>query len=293
MKYQLIHRTTYHYDGAVTVSHHLAKLAPRSLPGQYCPWHELAIFPVPVGRGVHLDAYGNTTTYFEVEGKHETLSVTAKSLVEVTAPRATDAAKTPSWEEVRDSCHAEKLTHGSDAGIFRFASPFVPLVEEFAAYAKQDFPPGRPILEGVIAFTERIYREFRFDPRATDISTPVMDVFRRRVGVCQDFAHLMLACLRSIGIPARYVSGYIETAPPPGQARLVGADASHAWVSVFCGDQAGWLDADPTNNLLPHDRHITIAWGRDFSDVSPLRGVTLGAGSQRMEVAVDVIPIEE
>jgi transglutaminase-like putative cysteine protease len=289
MKYQLIHRTTYHYEGAVTVSHHLAKLAPRSLPGQHCPWHELDIRPVPVGRGVHHDAFGNTTTYFEVEGKHETLSVTAKSLVEVTAPPTTDAAKTPAWEDVRDGCHAEKLTHGSDAGIFRFASPFVPLVEEFAAYAKQVFPPCRPILQGVIALTERIYREFRFDPRATDISTPVMEVFRRRAGVCQDFAHLMLACLRSIGIPARYVSGYIETSPPPGQARLIGADASHAWVSVFCGDDAGWLDADPTNNLLPRERHITIAWGRDFSDVSPLRGVTLGAGSQRMEVAVDVI----
>jgi transglutaminase-like putative cysteine protease len=197
---------------------------------------------------------------------------------------------TPPWETVRDACQAEKLTPGSDAGMFRFASAMVPVGPEFAAYARQDFPPGRPVLVGVIALTARIFDEFKFDPRATDVATPVAEVLRKRAGVCQDFAHLMIACLRSLGLPARYVSGYLETAPPPGQKRLVGADASHAWVSVFCGDDAGWVDADPTNNLLPGERHITVAWGRDFADVSPLRGVTLGAGGQRLEVAVDVLP---
>lgn len=293
MKYQLIHRTKYTYEGAVTVSHHLAKLAPRTIPGQRCPWHELEIHPVPVGRGVHLDAYGNSTAYFEIEGKHETLEVTAKSLVEVSARPSADPASTPPWEEVRDSCHAEKLTLGSDAGAFCFSSPMVPLGPDYAAYAKADFPAGRPVLAGVVALTDRVFSEFRFDPRATDVSTPVAQVFKQRAGVCQDFAHLMLACLRSLGLPARYVSGYLETAPPEGQARLVGADASHAWVSVFCGNAAGWVDTDPTNNLLPGDRHITVAWGRDFSDVSPLRGVTLGAGGQRLEVAVDVIPLAD
>jgi transglutaminase-like putative cysteine protease len=293
MKYQLIHRTRYVYDGSVTVSHHLARLAPRTLPGQRCPWHDLDIQPIPIGRGVHVDAFGNTTTYFEVEGRHETLDVTARSFVEITPPPPTDPAKTPPWEVVRDSCRAEKLTPGSDAGMFCFASPMVPLGPEFAAFAKPDLLEGRPVLAAASALAARIFREFRFDARATDVTTPVAEVLRKRAGVCQDFAHLMLSCLRSHGIPARYVSGYLETAPPPGQPRLIGADASHAWVAVFCGDDAGWIDLDPTNNLLPSDRHITVAWGRDFSDVSPLRGVTLGAGGQRLEVAVDVIPIQE
>jgi transglutaminase-like putative cysteine protease len=292
MKYQIIHRTTYQYEGTVTVSHHLAKLAPRSLPGQHCPWHELEIDPIPVGRGVHIDAYGNTTTYFEIEGKHEALVVCAKSLVNVVAPRKIDAEMTPPWETIRDECYAERLTHGSNAGVFRFASPLVPVSDEFLALAHSAFPPNCPILIGVIALTKKIFTEFRFDPRATDVSTPVIEVLKRRAGVCQDFAHLMLACLRSIGLPARYVSGYIETLPPAGQARLVGADASHAWVSVFCGDDAGWIDTDPTNDILAGERHITLAWGRDFSDVSPLRGVTIGAGCQRLQVAVDVIPLE-
>jgi transglutaminase-like putative cysteine protease len=293
MKYQIIHRTRYIYEGSVTVSHHLARLAPRTLPGQRCPWHELEILPVPVGRGVHIDAFGNTAAYFEVEGKHEALEVTARSLVEVMAGGLQTSRKTPAWEAVRDACHGEKLTPGSDAGIFRFASPMVPVGPDFAAYARPDFPPGRPIIEAVTAFTARIFHDFKFDPRATDVTTPVAEVLKKRAGVCQDFAHLMLACLRSLGLPGRYVSGYLETAPPPGQARLQGADASHAWVSVFCGEQAGWVDADPTNNLLPGERHITVAWGRDFSDVSPLRGVTLGAGGQWLEIAVDVIPLEE
>ena len=293
MKYQLTHRTKYTYKGSVTVSHHLARLAPRTLPSQRCPWHELEIHPVPVGRGVHVDSFGNTATYFEVEGKHDALEVIARSLVEVFAVRVQNPSATPSWETVRDACQGEKLTPGSDAGIFRFASPMVPLGPDFAAYARTDFPPGRPVLEGVVALTKRVFTEFRFDPRATNVTTPVAEVFKKRAGVCQDFAHLMLACLRSLGLPARYVSGYLETAPPPGKPRLIGADASHAWISVFCGEAAGWVDTDPTNNILPGERHITVAWGRDFSDVSPLRGVTLGAGGQRLEVAVDVMPVVE
>ncbi len=164
---------------------------------------------------------------------------------------------------------------------------------DFAAYAAGDFPPGRPVLEGVAALNSRIHRDFKFDTRATDVATPVAEVLKKRAGVCQDFAHLMLACLRSLGLPARYVSGYLETKPPPGRQRLIGADASHAWVSAFCGEEAGWIDADPTNDVLPGERHITLAWGRDFSDVSPLRGVTLGAGGQTLRVAVDVIPVED
>jgi transglutaminase-like putative cysteine protease len=293
MRYRLVHRTKYTYEGAVTVSHHLARLAPRTLPGQRCPWHELEIRPEPVGRGVHVDSFGNVTAYFEIEGKHEALEVTARSLVEVFPISRPEPASTVSWERVRDTCQLEKLTPGSEAGAFRFGSPMVPLGREYADYATPEFPAGRPILEAVLGLTNRIFKDFKFDPRATDVTTPVGDVLKKRAGVCQDFAHLMLACLRSLGLPARYVSGYLETAPPPGKARLTGADASHAWVSVFCGESAGWIDTDPTNNLLPGERHITVAWGRDFSDVSPLRGVTLGAGGQRLAVAVDVIPEEE
>ncbi|MEX1116556.1 MAG: transglutaminase family protein [Akkermansiaceae bacterium] len=293
MRYKLIHRTKYTYEGAVTVSHHMARLAPRTLPGQRCPWHELEIHPVPVGRGVHLDSYGNVTQYFEIEGKHGVLEVISRSLVEVLPTFHPDARGTPPWEVVRDACQLEKLTPGSEAGAFRFASPLVPLGEDFANYARTEFSPGRPVLEAVLGLTQRIFRDFKFDPRATEVSTPVSDVLKKRAGVCQDFAHLMLACIRSLGLPGRYVSGYLETAPPPGKIRLTGADASHAWVSVFCGEAAGWIDTDPTNNLLPGERHITVAWGRDFSDVSPLRGVTLGAGGQRLAVAVDVIPVDE
>jgi transglutaminase-like putative cysteine protease len=293
VKYQLVHRTKYTYEGSVTVSHHIARLTPRALPGQSCPWHGLEILPVPVVRGVHFDSFGNLATYFEVEGRHEMLEVIARSFVDVSAAKVPDPSSTSCWESVRDACQGERLTPGSDAGGFRFASPMVPVGSDYAAFARQDFPPGRPVLEGVVDLTKRIFAGFKFDPRATIVTTPVAEVFRKRAGVCQDFAHLMLACLRSLGLPARYVSGYLETAPPPGKPRLVGADASHAWVSVFCGDQAGWVDADPTNNLLPGERHITVAWGRDFSDVSPLRGVTLGAGGQRLEVSVDVMPVDD
>ena len=177
-------------------------------------------------------------------------------------------------------------------GVLCFASPLIPVDSVFAAYAKPSFPPGRPILEGVKDLNRRIFKDFAFDPTATDFATPVAKVLQQRRGVCQDFAQVMIACFRSLGLPARYVSGYLETLPPPGQPKLVGADASHAWVSVYCGDEVGWTDADPTNNVLPGSRHITLAWGRDFGDVSPLRGITIGAGEQVLQVSVDVLPVE-
>lgn len=291
VRYHVIHRTRYVYEGAVTVSHHLARLAPRFLPGQRCPWHVLEITPEPVGRSVHNDVYGNKTAYFECEGAHGVLEVTARSLVEVFPTPLPDASATPPWESVKLAVSGDRLNPSTEAGAFRFSSPMVPLGEEFADYARTDFTPGRPILEAANAFMGRIYTEFHFNPAATDVATPVSEVLQKKAGVCQDFAHLMLACLRSLGLPARYVSGYLETLPPPGKERMVGADASHAWVSVFCGEETGWVDADPTNNVLPSDRHITVAWGRDFSDVSPLRGVTLGAGGQSLTVEVDVEPV--
>jgi transglutaminase-like putative cysteine protease len=292
MRYRVTHRSSYQYASPVTVSHHLAHLAPRALPTQLCPWHRLEISPVPVARSTFADTHGNLTTYFEIEGAHDSLDVISTSFVEVRPSLARDPESTPPWDDITRACDAEKLNADAAAGEFRFASPMVPPGRAFADYARPSFPAGKPVLACVSDFISRIHAEFRFDTRATDVATPVAEVLANRAGVCQDFAHLALACLRSLGLPARYVSGYLETLPPPGQAKLVGADASHAWIAVYCGSEAGWIDADPTNNLLPGSRHVTVAWGRDFSDVSPLRGVTIGAGDQSLEVSVDVTPID-
>lgn len=290
MRYNIIHRTTYTYESPVTVGHYTARLEPRALPFQECPWHELTIRPEPGQRAERSDYHGNTCVYFEIEGAHQKLEVIARSLVEVERAEPFDSSVTPPWEEVRDACRADIFTPSSMAGELAFPSPQVPVGAPFADYARVSFPAHRPVLEAVRDLNRRIFEDFIFDPSATDIATPVDKVLKEKRGVCQDFAHVMIACLRSMGLPARYVSGYLETLPPPGQVKLVGADASHAWVSVFCGEAFGWMDLDPTNNVLPSDRHITVAWGRDFSDVSPLRGVTIGAGEQRLQVAVDVLP---
>jgi transglutaminase-like putative cysteine protease len=290
MRYNIIHRTTYSYESPVTVCHHLARLEPRKLPFQECPWHEITVRPEPVQRSKRTDYFGNSAVYFEIEGAHQKLEVIARSLVQMKPGEVIDAAATPGWESIRAAARADEWTAASLAGELVFASPLVPVGQAFAEYARVSFPAQRPILEGVCDLNRRIHRDFTFDPKATDVTTPVERVLYQRRGVCQDFAQVMIACLRSLGLPARYVSGYLETAPPPGVERLIGADASHAWVSVFCGESFGWIDADPTNDVLPSCRHITVAWGRDFSDVSPLRGVTLGAGEQKLQVAVDVLP---
>jgi transglutaminase-like putative cysteine protease len=290
MRYYITHRTTCIYESSVTVCHYMARLMPRSLPSQQCPWHEITIHPKPSERAVREDYFGNVTVYFELEGAHQKLEVISSSLVEIGTATLPAPETTPPWEHVRDSCRADTLTPASTAGEFVFASPLIATARQYAEYASPSFPPGRPILQAVCDLNHRINRDFVFDPAATDAATPIDKVFAQRRGVCQDFAQILIACVRSLSLPARYVSGYLETIPPPGKPRLVGADASHAWASVWCGDQAGWIDADPTNNVLPSTRHITVAWGRDFSDVSPLRGVTLGAGAQKLRVAVDVVP---
>lgn len=293
MRYNIIHRTTYTYESSVTVCHYLARLEPRKLPFQECPWHELTIRPEPGERAKRTDYFGNASVYFEIEGAHQKLEVIARSLVQVQRMDPFDPTRTPAWEIIRDAARADLFTPASAAGELTFASALIPVSAAFADYARPSFPAKRPVLEGVSDLNRRIHEDFTFDPKATDLATPVERVLKQRRGVCQDFAQVMIACLRSIGLPARYVSGYLETMPPPGKPRLVGADASHAWVSVYCGDAFGWMDADPTNNVLPSDRHITVAWGRDFRDVSPLRGVTIGAGEQKLQVAVDVLPEPE
>ena len=288
MLYNITHTTVYRYDEPVPLAHHLLRLRPRAHPRQRCETCDIMVDPRPAIRADHDDHFGNHTTFVTVEGGHRELTITARSRVEVLSP---EECLIPAslWGGPPACRFPEPLAPWTKSSEFTFDSPLIRTVPMYADYAGSCFPAGRPLLEGVMELTGRIYRDFQFDPEATTISTPIDEVFKNRRGVCQDFAHLEIACLRSLGIPARYVSGYIETNPPPGKPRLAGADASHAWISVYC-EGAGWVDFDPTNNVIPSTRHITVAWGRDYSDVSPIRGVILGSGDHSLRVAVDVVP---
>jgi transglutaminase-like putative cysteine protease len=288
MRYEIQHRTTYTYEEPVSIGHHLARLAPRTLRGQRCESHALEIEPAPASMAEHTDYFGNVSLFFALRGSHSVLSVFARSVVEIDVPIPPAAADTPAWEVLRDAVRADVLTPDAEAGEFAFGSPLITPGAVFADYARASFPARRPVLEAALHLNHRIFSDFKFDRKATDVATPVGEAFEKRRGVCQDFAHIFIACFRSMGLPARYTSGYLETLPPPGKPKLVGADASHAWASVWCGSSAGWVDVDPTNDCVPSGRHITVAHGRDFNDVSPLRGVVYGSGEQELNVAVDV-----
>lgn len=285
--YDITHVTTYDYVGLVSVSHHLLRLAPREGPRQHRVAHELLLDPAPAVLSAHGDYFGNTTHFVGIERGHTRLAITSRSQVAVRPAFIPEPAETPAWETVRARCRDDHSGQALEAHEFTYASPLVPVGAEFAAYAAPSFGRGRAVFEAVADLTRRIHAEFRFDAAATTVTTPVGEVLRHRRGVCQDFAHLAIACLRSLGLPARYVSGYLETDPPPGQAKLRGADASHAWVSFYCPG-LGWIDADPTNNCFPSLRHITIGWGRDYADVAPVTGVLVGGESQALGVSVDV-----
>ncbi|MBK5510005.1 MULTISPECIES: transglutaminase family protein [unclassified Pseudomonas] len=293
-RYQIFHDTHYHYDSPVSLAQQLAHLWPRACDWQRCTAQALLISPDPTTRRDELDVFGNPLTRLAFERPHDELLVNAELTVEVLARPTLDFNLSPAWEETRNA-----LTYSSqplspqllEACRYRFESPYVHLKRNFVEFSESCFPPGRPLLLGVQALMEKIFSEFTFDAEATQVATPLVEVLERRRGVCQDFAHLMLACVRSRGLAARYISGYLLTQPPPGQPRMIGADASHAWVSVFC-PVLGWVDFDPTNNVQPALEHITLAWGRDFSDVSPLRGVILGGGSHDPEVRVTVMPLD-
>ncbi|WP_434569991.1 transglutaminase family protein [Pseudomonas sp. Z3-8] len=293
-RYQILHDTHYHYDSPVSLAQQLAHLWPRPCEWQRCTERQLTISPEPTTRRDEQDVFGNPLTRLAFERPHDELLVNARLSVEVLARPPLDFGSSPAWESTR---HA--LTYSGrpltaqllDACRYRFESPYVHLKRSFVEFSESCFPVGRPLMLGVQALMEKIFEEFTFDAEATQVATPLVEVLERRRGVCQDFAHLMLACVRSRGLAARYVSGYLLTQPPPGQARLIGADASHAWISVFC-PVLGWVDFDPTNNVQPSLEHITLAWGRDFSDVSPLRGVILGGGAHDPEVRVTVMPLE-
>jgi len=292
-RYQVLHDTHYRYAAPVSLAQQLAHLWPRDCAWQRCDTQQLLVSPEPCQRHDGVDVFGNPLTRLAFERPHDALHVRAQLSVEVLPRRPVDLQGSPSWESVYQAlCYQRRaLSVGElDAVRYRFASPYVGLDAAFDAFAADCFAPERPLLEAVQALMHKIHGDFAFDASATLVATPLLTVLEQRRGVCQDFAHLMLACLRSRGLAARYVSGYLLTQPPPGQARLIGADASHAWVSVYCPHN-GWVDFDPTNNLLPALEHITLAWGRDFGDVSPLRGVILGGGHHDPVVQVTVMPL--
>ena len=297
--YYVRHDTRYTYSQPVRLSHQMLRLTPRTLPWQTCSAHSINIAPEPQNLRMSLDSFGNPLQSFSIEIDHTEFKVLSESWVELSPRRR--PRSTPSWEQVRADLAYRAgrflLPDALEANRYLFESTHVRRRREFAQYASECFTPGMSLLDGIASLMLRIFNEFIFDPAATTVSTPVTEVFAGKRGVCQDFAHFMLSCLRSIGLAARYVSGYLLTEPPPGQKRLIGADASHAWVSVYCpgiGAQAGaWIDADPTNGIFPDTSHITLGWGRDFLDVSPLRGVLIGGGEQTMHVAVTVAPAHE
>jgi transglutaminase-like putative cysteine protease len=253
---------------------------------------ELSVWPLPPFHATtHIDYFGNTVSSFTLPESHSRMSVEASSELEVQAQSHPVFSESPAWETVRDTVSSDHSQEGLEAYQFVFDSIRVSAKPDLAAYASESFPPERPLLEAVFDLTARIHQDFRFDPKATEVTTPVETFFEKRRGVCQDFSHLQIACMRSLGLPARYVSGYLRTIPPAGRPRLVGADASHAWCAAWCPG-FGWVDFDPTNNCIPSDGHITLAWGRDYSDVSPIRGVLLGGAKHSLKVGVDVMPLE-
>ncbi len=285
IRYRVTHVTEYRYSASVPQCQNEAHLLPRSTPRQKCERGQLRIQPLPAVYRDRDDFFGNRVTYFAIQESHVSLSVTARSEVLIVPAAPPQLQASPAWEEVRHSVSKDTSRAGIEARQFLLDSPLIHSSAALAAYAATSFAPNRPLLEAVADLVQRISQEFLYEPEATTVSTPLNTVLDHRQGVCQDFAHVAIGCLRTYGIAARYVSGYLETAVPGGQPQLTGATASHAWVSVYCPGQ-GWVDFDPTNNSIPTDQHITVAWGRDYSDVTPLKGVVAGSGSPTLDVAV-------
>jgi transglutaminase-like putative cysteine protease len=298
-RYAVSHRTTYCYSETVPVCHNELHLVPRPSPRQRMLASTLTVDPIPASMSESLDYFGNRTGFLAIEEGHQRLVVTATSEVEVDPPRPWNDLPAVPWEQVRDELAASTGPITLEAREFVSPSPLVPVAAHLAEWAAASFSPGRPWAEALLDLTRRIHREFVYDPTATTISTPVEDVFAHRRGVCQDFAHLQIACLRSLGLAARYVSGYLcnerqvhgTVGAEANDAGMVGADASHAWVACWGGPTAGWLDVDPTNDCQAGILHITLGWGREYGDVAPIKGVCVGGGQHTMDVAVHVTRI--
>ncbi len=290
MKYLLSHRTEYTYDKPVRNSVGVHHLRPRALPWQIVASHDVAVDPVPGDVAPDVDYFGNSVTYFHVVEPHNRLVIDAASEVTVTTPEYDEEALAAPWESARPLM-ADTGPDGWAATEFALESPRAAHDPAAIEYAAASLTPGRPLGEAVTDLMRRIHRDFRYDTKATTVTSTVADAMRKRAGVCQDFAHVMLACLRGHGLAARYVSGYLATQPPPGKERVVGADASHAWLAVWVPGSGEWLAVDPTNDQWANDRYITVAWGRDYGDVAPVRGVILTeARHASMSVSVDVSP---
>ena len=291
MKYRVTHTTTYSGSEQVSVGHNEARLKPRDCIGQTRLNHQLKISPKPTSLTERIDYYGNPAASFTFSQGYDELVVTSQGEI-VVDERPPRPVQSPSWNQVVSDVRMHRTPLEIEAYEYSFCSPMSNFFDALKTYGGETFSKNRPILDGVEELTSRIFSEFKYDPRATTVTTAVPEVFELRRGVCQDFAHLQIAALRSLGIPARYVSGYLRTYPPPGKPRMIGADASHAWLSVYCGAEIGWIDVDPTNNKFTSTDHITIAWGRDYGDVIPLKGVYTGGGQNTLTVNVDVAPLE-
>jgi len=290
--YDIRHVTSYSYESPVSFARCSLRLEPRTGDGQQLVSHSVDIRPKPADRALRRDFFGTLTESILIETAHRSLRIDSRSRVSVSRQAPGRDAPSPAWESVRDVAF-EAASLGPESPIgYVFASPLVPVQRPVTAYAAASFPPGSGILAGAVDLMHRIRIEFKYDAKATVISTPLKEVFEKRHGVCQDFAHVMIAGLRGLGLPAAYVSGYLRTIPPPGKPRLQGADATHAWVSLWCGEGLGWVGFDPTNDLLVENDHIILAVGRDFSDVSPVDGIIVGSRKQKLAVAVDVLLIE-
>jgi transglutaminase-like putative cysteine protease len=287
VKYKVRHATIYRYGKPVDLASHMLHISPRALPHQTVLAAEIKATPEPARVSERPDHFGNGVVWLFLDRPHERFEVTLEATVEVLFPRPVEAAATPPWEQV-----AAAAKQGGalawQAAEFVFDSPMAPADAGAGAYAAVSFPPGRPILAGLIDLMSRIRHDFKFKAGVTTISTPVARVLAQRAGVCQDFSHLMISGLRALGLPARYVSGYLRTRPPPGQPARRGADQSHAWVGAWLGPEFGWVDFDPTNDIVVRDEHVVLAWGRDYGDISPVRGIILGGGQHTVTVAVDL-----
>lgn len=292
MHYRVTHRTRYRYDEQVSLSYNMLLLSPRNTPMQTCNKSQVRVNPQVSMIEEKSDRFGNAGHYFEIHKPHKILTITALSDVTTHQYVPFNPENSMAWEVV-----VQRTIEDGDSGsrldrLFLLDSPMVRHTKSIEEFARVSFPPGRPILVAALDLTARINREFRYTPGCTNVATPLTEVMTTRQGVCQDFAHLQIACLRALGLSARYVSGYLETQPPPGKPRLVGVDASHAWLAIKIPD-LGWIPLDPTNNIIAGDRHVTVAWGRDYSDVAPITGVIIGGSQHQLEVSVDVKPIDD
>ncbi len=292
MIYDIRHVTTYAYESSVSFARCSLRLEPKNGGGQELISHSVEIRPKPAERTSRRDFFGTLTESVVIETPHRHLRINSRSRVSVARHTPGRTAPSPAWESVRDVAFAARSLRADSPVGFVFASALVPVLSPVTAYAAESFPSGGGVLVGAVDLMHRIRNGFKYDPKATVISTPLHEVFDKRHGVCQDFAHVMIAGLRGLGLPAAYVSGYLRTIPPPGKPRLQGADATHAWVSLWCGDELGWIGFDPTNDLLVENDHIVLGVGRDFSDVSPVDGIIVGSRKQKLGVAVDVVVVE-